>query len=55
MNDELFGIRDMLGFVPYIGDVLDIADVGKDISKVNCGKAAIGLVYWLFPTLLRSH
>jgi hypothetical protein len=30
MNDELFGIRDILGFVPYVGDALDI---GKDISK----------------------
>ena len=35
MNDELFGIRDVLGFVPYIGDVLDIADVGYDNGNIR--------------------
>ena len=55
MNDELFEIRDILGFVPYIGDALDIADVGKDISKGNYGKAAIGLGRLAVRILLRSH
>ena len=54
MNDELFGIRDMLGFVPYIGDVLDIADVGKDISKGNYGKAAIGLGLLAVPNIIEK-
>ena len=54
MNDELFGIRDMLGFVPYIGDVLDIADVGKDISKGNYGKAVIGLGLLAVPNIIEK-
>ena len=54
MNDELFGIRDILGFVPYIGDVLDIADVGKDISKGNYGKAAIGLGLLAVPNIIEK-
>ena len=54
MNDELFGIRDILVFVPYIGDALDIADVGKDISKVNCGKAAIGLGLLAVPNIIEK-
>ena len=54
MNDELFGIRDILGFVPYIGDALDIADVGKDISKGNYGKAAIGLGLLAVPNIIEK-
>lgn len=54
MNDELFGIRDMLGFVPYIGDALDIADIGKDISKGNYGKAAIGLGLLAVPNIIEK-
>lgn len=54
MNDELFGIRDMLGFVPYIGDALDIADIGKDISKGNYGKAAIGLGLLAVPNVVEK-
>ena len=54
MNDELFGIWNILGFVPYIGDALDIADVGKDISKVNCGKAAIGLGLLAVPNIIEK-
>ena len=54
MNDELFGIRDILGFVPYVGDVLDIADVGKDISKGNYGKAAIGLGLLAVPNVVEK-
>ena len=54
MNDELFGIRDVLGFVPYIGDALDIADVGKDISKDNYGKAAIGLGLLAVPNIVEK-
>lgn len=54
MNDELFGIRDILGFVPYIGDALDIADVSKDISKGNYGKAAIGLGLLAVPNIIEK-
>ena len=54
MNDELFGIWNILGFVPYIGDALDIADVGKDISKVYCGKAAIGLGLLAVPNIIEK-
>ena len=54
MNDELFGIRDILGFVPYFGDALDIADVGKDISKGNYGKAAIGLGLLAVPNIVEK-
>ncbi len=54
MNDELFGIRDILGFVPYIGDALDIADVGKDINKGNYGKAAIGLGLLAVPNIIEK-
>ena len=52
MNDEL--LRDILGFVPYVGDALDIADVGKDISKGNYGKAAIGLGLLAVPNIVEK-
>ena len=54
MNDELFGIRDILGFVPYVGDALDIADICKDISKGQYGKAAIGLGLLAVPNVVEK-
>lgn len=46
--------RDAAGFLPVIGDVLDINDIGKDLSKGNYRQAAIGAGFLLVPNFIEK-
>ena len=46
--------RDVAGFIPYVGDALDIYDIGKDIKDKKYINAAIGLGLLAVPNIIEK-
>lgn len=49
-----FSVRDALGFVPYLGDALDIKDIGYDLYNGNYLNAGIGAGMFLIPNVIEK-
>lgn len=54
--EETFGIspRDAAGFVPILGDALDIKDIGDNVKEGNYTEAGIGTAMLLLPNFIEK-
>lgn len=54
--EETFGItpRDAAGFVPYVGDALDVKDIGDNLSEGNYMEAGLGAGMLLLPNIIEK-
>lgn len=54
--EETFGLtpKDAAGFVPIVGDALDLKDIGTDLYNGNYTNAAIGAGLFLLPNVIEK-
>lgn len=54
--EETFGItpRDAAGFIPYVGDALDVKDIGDNLDKGNYTEAGLGAAMLLLPNVIEK-
>lgn len=54
--EQTFGIspKEVAGFIPYVGDAIDLGDIGTDLYKGNYKDAAIGAGLFLLPNILEK-
>lgn len=54
--EDTFGIsgKDAVSFVPYVGDALDLYDIGDDLNKGNYLSAGIGIGALLLPNIIEK-
>lgn len=54
--EETFGVtpRDAAGFVPYVGDALDVKDIGDNLSEGKYMEAGLGAGMLLLPNIIEK-
>lgn len=54
--EETFGLtpKDAAGFIPIVGDAIDLTDIGTDLYKGNYTNAAIGAGLFLLPNIIEK-
>lgn len=54
--EETFGLtpKDAAGFLPIVGDAIDLTDIGTDLYKGNYTNAAIGAGLFLLPNVIEK-
>lgn len=54
--EETFGlpVRDAAGFIPYVGDALDVVDAGKSAYEGNYTEAGLNLASLILPNILEK-
>lgn len=46
--------REIVGFIPYVGDALDVKDIGSDLYKGNYINAGIGATMLALPNIIEK-